>query len=524
MQEDEFKCIKAIKGEEYYNKWLGIKNVYQPFLDEGAYRSDIKYMTHSYSKHCINIYENIDMLIEWGGVLEPNKKETFLLDVSVILHDIYMAISPEKRNIHSQEAYEFILNQIRSNKRNVINSFLTANEAEMVADIVLGHSDLKYEGKRESTLEYLWKKYDDETDVEYSKARIVHLAAILRIADELDATRNRITRPYEEMNFNLEDENDKESSIHYRKLKLVKKISPNKKKNDELLISIDDDVFGVENNEDIDYILEVKDKIQEELNNINEIYARYQQQYLCPSKRFLRVCIKSNCAERAEEIEDYEKKRSKRSYNYSVADKELEKEITDAVLDNGLLISGHYKVNEEICSRDWIDTSRLIEDTNIFEKIINFFQGKIVDVIKEENIIILGIGDVGLRLGTILAYKFNLPFLHIIPEHIKDYYDEHETNKIEIKEQSKFLLVTDVIVTGKSLETVCKKYEVDLSAVLGIYSIFLRDCNLELENNSGILSKIIAINNEFDAELIRTEGCKLRTKHGKCICNNKIIT
>lgn len=520
MVEKDFKCIKAMINDDY-ERWLSIRTVYKPFLDEGAYRSDIKYMTHNYSTHCINIYRNIDKLINWGGSSKLSTHEAFLLNTAVIVHDIYMAIAPEKRLVHSKEAYELILNEINSNTRNVINSHLKASEAEQIAEIVLGHSDLKVDGEKENTLEYLLERYKKDPD--YEENRICHLAAVLRLADELDVTQDRINRNLNEMNFDLNDENDAESSRHYRKLQLVKRITENIEKNDELIICINDRIYGVENNEDIDLLAEVKNKIEEELKKVDKIYLAYKQE-VSPYKRFLYATIQSEDATREKEINDYAEKNKKKIFRPRLFDKELEKKITNIVLENEMLVGGHYEVNGKVCSRDWIDTRRLIQIDKIFNEIVDSFEEKIISNVGDEKIIIFGVGQVGLRIGTILAVRFNLPFVHVIPKHLEQYYDEHDTRKVNIEQGKKYIIITDVVITGLTVLLVCEKYNIELKNVIGVYSIFLRNCNRErIKVNEQVLNIVKEVNNEFDAELRYKSSCKLWKEHKKCICNNKII-
>ncbi len=296
MNEEETRCIKALQSknnDEYFRKWMAIREVYRPILDEGAYRSDVNYNTHNYSTHCVNIYRNIDKLIDWSSDNKPTVKEFFYLDVAVILHDLCMAIMPKERLRHSKEAYEIILEKINSPDRNEINGLLIPSEAECIAQIILGHSDVKVEGKSGDTIKYLIDIYRNYDESEYEMNRVCHLAVILRLADELDVTYDRINRKLTEMNFDIEDENDRESMRHYRKLQLVKKIRQDKSENNRLLLVINDKEFGIESGDDEDLIAEVKNKIESELQNTKRVYAAFAQR-LCPYKKFDTVYIKSD--------------------------------------------------------------------------------------------------------------------------------------------------------------------------------------------------------------------------------------
>ena len=80
MQEEEFRCISTMNKEDYIH-WQAIRDAYRGLLDEGAYRSDKKYMTHNYSIHCFNIYKNIDILLKRDNSSKLTSHEAFLLNV-----------------------------------------------------------------------------------------------------------------------------------------------------------------------------------------------------------------------------------------------------------------------------------------------------------------------------------------------------------------------------------------------------------------------------------------------------------
>ena len=531
MNEEKLKCIKALQGnnnDEYFHKWIAFRTVYQPILDEGAYSSEVKYNTHNYSTHCVNIYKNIDKLIDWNSDNKPTVEELFYLDVAVILHDLCMAVMPQKRPQHSKEAYEIILNKINSPDRNEINGLLKLSEAECIAEIILGHSDVKVEEKSEDTIKYLIDKYRGYVESEYETNRICHLAVILRLADELDVTYDRINRKFTEMSFDTEDENDRVSMKHYRKLQLVKKITQDKDENNRLILEINDKEFGIESGDDEDLIAEVKNKIESELQNTNRVFSAFAQR-LCPYKKFDTVYIKSyDNPTKEKELNEYAekcKKKIKRGYNSASLDKNLGEIILNKVVQKDLFLPGHYLVNEKICSRDWIDTEKLMQEESLKEKIICTFEKMITHHIKENNFIILGVGTVGSQIGSILAYRLCSPFLHIVPKHLEQYYDEHEISKVELEKGIKYIIISDVVITGLTIGEVCRKYEILMEEIIGIYCIFKRSYNLERikVEEKEILQKVQAINTDFDAELRTKATCKLFNQYGRCICNNKIL-
>ncbi len=194
-------------------------------------------------------------------------------------------------------------------------------------------------------------------------------------------------------------------------------------------------------------------------------------------------------------------------------------------MQKDLLLPGHYLVNEKVCSRDWIDTEKLMQEEGLKEKIIYTFEKMITPHVEENNFIILGVGTVGLQIGSILAYRLCSPFLHIVPKHLEKHYDEHEISRVTLEKGIKYIIISDVVITGLTIAEVRRKYEIPIDEIIGIYCIFKRSFNLEKIKieESEILQRVQAINTDFDAELRTKATCKLYNQCKTCICNNKIL-
>lgn len=199
--------------------------------------------------------------------------------------------------------------------------------------------------------------------------------------------------------------------------------------------------------------------------------------------------------------------------------------ILERVVQKDLLVPGHYQMNEEVCSRDWIDTEKLVQEENLKQQIICAFEKMITPCIEGNKFIVLGVGTVGIQIGSILAYRLCSPFLHIVPKHLEIYYDEHEISTVELKEIAKYIIVSDVVITGRTISEVLRKYSIEMDDIIGIYCVFKRPFNSDKIkiNEHAILERVQSINTDFDAELRTKSKCKLLNQCGKCICNNKIL-
>lgn len=202
------------------------------------------------------------------------------------------------------------------------------------------------------------------------------------------------------------------------------------------------------------------------------------------------------------------------------------------MLNDKLIIPGHYVLNNKVCSMDWIDTEKMILKEGVLDKIVSAFEKMIIDKtqasqLEEKKFVVIGIGNVGLRIGSILAYRLSKPFVNEIPRHIVKYYDEHDLGEIKFDKNQEYIVVTDVVVTGMTISEVCNDCGIGLDKVLGIFSIFERQIvsNNEPEKSvdySDVLKLVMPINNDFDVDLKYKEHCNLNNDRD-CICNNPIM-
>lgn len=200
-----------------------------------------------------------------------------------------------------------------------------------------------------------------------------------------------------------------------------------------------------------------------------------------------------------------------------------------------MIVPGHYVLNDIACSMDWIDTEKLISNGKMLEKIVAVFEEMIIDKIQateleEKKAVVIGIGNVGLIIGSILAYRLSKPFVYEIPRHVVKYYDRHDLNGIEFDEDHEYIIITDVVVTGVTIYEVYKyynNYNIRLDRILGIFSIFERQiCNNSEPEKSkdyqDVLKLVKPINTEFDVDLKYKEQCILNNDRD-CICSNPIM-
>lgn len=287
--ESNLFLIKCMNVNNYYERWKAIKEIYKPFLDGGATGSRIKYTTHNYSTHCVNIYNAINNIIIFRDGRNLSPTEAFILNVSVILHDIIMSFDIEKRSSHARDAYDYILKNINSLKENIINTLLTQDEARYVAYTILGHSDVN----GIDTLKFLTDIYEKYS---FKNIKFPYLAAILRLGDELDCSRSRLNRPIGTIGFN-DSNDDRISRLHYRKLELIEMVGIKEKPTNILYLYVEDSCLSSNILEDAELLFHVRNKILSEINSIKKnVYSMFYQEK-SPMKMFDDVKIVTNNSE-----------------------------------------------------------------------------------------------------------------------------------------------------------------------------------------------------------------------------------
>lgn len=262
------KIIKYLKEEnkDLYNNWITICNSYNETLDAGPQYTSVAFTPHDFKHHSMNIYDILDRLlteISISEVLTP--EEIFILLVSVVLHDIQMAYDPSKRETHSELGKKFVEDQ-HSTSNSIINKNLTSGQAEAVGLVILSHSDLK-EGKKINTLSLLPEK-GNQPDGAYGEINVSTLGALLRIADELDVTSKRI----EGMDID-EYAINQDSEQYWKQCKLFNAIRMYSPNTQTIQLQVNERVYDLSGDQenDLKCIRNVKNKIQEELDNINLI-------------------------------------------------------------------------------------------------------------------------------------------------------------------------------------------------------------------------------------------------------------
>jgi orotate phosphoribosyltransferase len=165
-----------------------------------------------------------------------------------------------------------------------------------------------------------------------------------------------------------------------------------------------------------------------------------------------------------------------------MSDEEIERSLTEWIISEDLLKSGHYIIDENRVARDWIDVEELLKNKEYFNHIINKFIEK---VDKTNHYLIIGVDFNGLMMSSLIAFKTGNKVAHAISKNDSKFsMQELDLSLCEFKDlDDPIIIITDVLVTGETIEKVIKKYGIRKEKVMRIFSIFKREmCSHQLCN------------------------------------------
>lgn len=210
-------------------------------------------------------------------------------------------------------------------------------------------------------------------------------------------------------------------------------------------------------------------------------------------------------------------------------DKAFSSEIKSFVLNNKMFLSGHFKIDKDIKLRDWLDIEMILNNNEIANKICNTIAERVREEAQNRKTLLIGLGQFGLRLVSKIACETGLPFTYAIEHNEHDKFVKHEI-EFEIGSDYNIVLITDVIVTGKTLKKLIDELEIKFKItddlIVSIYTIFKRDisdhCTIakeKVEKDFATYSgKLRFINDSFDAEACNKEGRCNFQENGRNLC------
>lgn len=487
-----------------------------------------------------------------------------ILNLAVLFHDIGMSeVLGVARENHSVKSAEFIQREYDDANRPLRNKTdLTISEIKALKAIVVAHSNIK-DGSVSAQENGLYSHHlKDYSAKNGTKIRTKFLAGVLRLADELDVSSERLgtgeieqqieegERKFERLKKEAVTEGQKrevrewegyiESHKHWKKLHLISNIQRNED-GETIELCVDDEYIERSLDEGntekslsrdlVEIYLEVEKKLQEaiKLAFVGKTFRTYvyvkKVELITQNKTLdkeiqdkLSVCSLTKDKKEIDQV--VEQKVIEESLKKSVPrviNPELEKIIFDEVNKRNLIKFGHYLLNEKYCARDWIDTQEVVETKVILNKVVEAIV-KDINSKEHKKYIIVGVDLVGALLASRVAFSLQSPLSYIVPEKDENNNANQEI-ELNIEEDAEIILVTDAIVTYDTIHKAISKYGL-ANRIDSIYTIFFRQSD-KVECKSVYLEKTHSINNAFYIELYEKEKC-IYNKN-KCIARNQKI-
>ena len=544
----QYKCYTWMK-KEHKESFDRLATHYGAKLNKGCPVGDTLYTSHDFDKHCNDIFKIISNIILLHADEKMfNSKELYILHLSVLFHDISMAMNITfNRDKHSQESADYVRNEEKNESSPLYqekqNNNLTHNDISVIRKIITAHSDIK-DGSVDDDKNGI--KNPDLTFKMNGSINGKALAAILRLADELDITSDRLGTETFANQLSNDIENQRISIRHWKKLHYFSMIDYTKNDLSQLEIHCDDE-YILTNIDDISNIvsdiMEIRNKILKELTTaLNYVFNTPENSkigFRCDKIKIVsgNDTINNEIKSLSDPISFFNYLRDPAPVDNPEQQSSDEPNALDATVCNypevlheptsrilkeyietkNLLDGGHYKINNKYCSRDWIDTNEIIETGKICDLCIEKFAEHCIKKRFHEDSIIIGLDLEGSILASLLAMKLNLPFQYVIPAKSEE---KNSTNDIEenLPTNKNIIIVTDAVCTYDTICTTLDKYKLH-ERVVAIYTLLYRESKLKSSIKVKLKEKTFCINKDFPMELIKRGDCNYK----KCIAKNKKI-
>lgn len=533
--EDGLKIVKSMAG--YLPDYISIRDKVADKLEDTPRDGDNVFTDHGYG-HCVRIFRCINNLAEGctSFYQHINDEELFYLGVSILLHDYVMTKNSALRKTHSISARKELVSSFFKMKDDpIISLFRPLNDVQtdIVTSIISAHSDPKDDDDN-VLFRSLEEIKDKENSGENGIVKTNLLAALLRLGDELDCTSARIVSQ------TLVGESQRLQNEHWRKCELILEIKPpisGARNKNKIFVKIHDQMFNTSDDKlnDVDLIDSILHKLQTSLDEVNDlVFDRYASSWWHYNSVVLTEgCETTLSAYRSQQavginepvvelqVEGAVQKNQVDLGFVVVPDASMSEQLKALVLKHKLFGSGHFEISTERHVRDWIYTSKLLEDNDYFSPIINSF----VELVRRLNIdtsktIVVGEGFPGLLIASQLAFSSGMGGSYVIPSSIGEEHVEQE-KLIDIPDGFNVIFVSDVIADGdtllESIDILVGKCGVKKEQILIALSIFYRPSSKEVGLPEHLKGKIYALNADFP---IQTCG---KTIKDCLLANNGIV-
>ncbi len=494
--------------------------------------------------------EHVEMVEQYVGRLLGEKRikllldeELFILLMGVLCHDVGMIkyntegeyYVPDRGN-HNIASYLMVWDRL-NNKKGTLGITVPSEEPKYykaISLLCLGHRDHEDENKKKVyTLTERYKIQDCETSIPKTitlssnvKIRVQYLAAILRLADEIDVTKQRAPRDVE---MHLKEFVTDKAKKHWCTHQLIEEVQIKSEEGittirlipdiDEIKARSIDPIDGLSLEMLLSLIFERLEKIREEIGIINKITT---SSYYYESGLSVKyevdinfddtIVTKEKYDEYVKKVEEEQKKKElekKTGTDYEenkvIAQTPKEspqnlfnKEIQQLKVDKNLLEIGNFEFPFEEYSHYFINTQLLLTNRETLSCITDIFKEYYCD---KDIDCVVGIGKAGIVLAPNLSLKLKCNSSYLIFNWEDPSSTKWEKNTSVIENSKNVLVILDVISTGtvtkQSLEIIRKKNKTHLENIY-IGTVFCTNTSKmdEIEKEDKVID-VFSINSDF---------------------------
>lgn len=506
-------------------------------------------------EHVAMVEQYVGRLLGEKRIANLSEDELFILLMGALCHDIGMTkyisdgenYKPDRGN-HNIASYQMVYDQPH-NKRGPVEINVPSGNPKYfkaIAELCLGHRDHKDKNNQKiHTLSEpcIIQGCDDvniNTPIHLSSNDVIHvvfLAAILRLADEIDITNQRAPRDVE---MHLKTFITEEAKKHWCSHQIfdhveIDSTSDNNKVTitlvpdlDEIKARIKDPIDNLAPDMLLSLLFERLEKIREEIGIVNIITTSSSYFDTGLSVKYEveinfddTIVTKEKYNEYLEKIEEERKKKEldkKLGTDYDEnkgiaqtskeSSKELfNKEIHQLKVDKNLLEIGNFEFPFGEYSHYFINTQLLLTNRETLNCITDIFK----DYYCDKNIdCVIGVGKAGIVLAPNLSLKLNCNSSYLIFDWEDPSSTKWEKSTSVIETSKNVLVLLDVISTGtvtkQSLNIIREKNKTCLENIY-IGTVFCTNISKkeEIEKEEEI-NELFSINDEFQFRTYSQDG------------------
>lgn len=547
---------------------------YAEELNTPVHVGDSLYTPHDFNHHCYNLYRIIsnhlcDLHIGSDRKTQLSEFELFLLDIAVLFHDYAMSTSTTlnvERKTHSADSARCLLQQWRnpdsSLYKNGQKANMRDNDIRAVAAIIKAHSDEKGPDAPKKTGIFAEDLKDEMDSSDPNPVRAKFLAGILRLADELDITSDRVGDIHLVDQLDPNDPDNRFSYQCWNDLHYFSSLRNDHEIHTQLNLVLDDQEIQTQfDNGDENFaksrVQKVKEKIDGELSMIwDHIFQRVEvsRSIIRVQKIELETGLDKRYFQKPSElrsplVDDFAVPHTEGGVRLQTAAQliageagepttdgslilstDVQKELDDFIIQHKLVATGHFYMKGSWCARDWVDTTKILEQPELLDICVQPMVRHIRKNFSLENTAILGIDLNGTLMGARIAAELQCAFALLIPPE-----ESTPDSRVSLGQFEHVIYITDAIMSGTTIAKATEKHGLE-SKVLGVYTLLYRKpvpytaadasvCekmkNLDKPLFQGI-TPMYCISDTFSSEVIRKTECTWKNRKTGCIACNKI--